>query len=549
MKKFSSALIAIAALSSAYPAWPKEPTSDAAGLQQRLSARFGGDRSGVCILAAVIEGGATTRARFCAGTRNDGPPAMDAAMEIGSITKTMTAYLVADLVERGVWSLEDPIARHLPPGTAVPRQGDRQILVRDLLTHSSGLPSLPPGMASPDPNNPYATLTEAELLAALGHVQLTRPIGSQSEYSNFGMMLISLAVARSDGGSYEAALRERLFRPLGMSAYVTNPGSMHLADGHLSSGRRTEAWTIAPDLAGVGMVRASLDDMERYAHAALGDGPADVVALLRKTEQPLSPGFGMNWMRQTIQGHDVVLHEGATGGFSSLIALDPAMHRAVVLLADTELVDVGGLGDLGLALLGLDVPVQAPRKVESAPAKLRRAIAGLYQLGPMTLRIWETDGGRLMAQASGQDAFELHYDSHGDFYPEGFSALLTPLPEGHDGAPIARFAWRQGGGTEEAHRLGSETQSAPTVTNPAWRDWAGEYQLADHFSIRVFERDGRLMVQGTGQPAIESRSTGPDHIEIPQVGATVDFERDAGGRVVAGVLLQNGHVLRGLRHQ
>ena len=46
----------------------------------------------------------------------------------------MTAVLVADLIESGKWSLDDPLAMHLPPGTPVPRQGERQILLRDVGT-------------------------------------------------------------------------------------------------------------------------------------------------------------------------------------------------------------------------------------------------------------------------------------------------------------------------------------------------------------------------------------------------------------------------------
>jgi CubicO group peptidase (beta-lactamase class C family) len=546
MKSSMSALALAAACMTGTTAWAALPPGDDAALEQRFAARFAGDRTGACVLAAVIDHDKVVRARSCAGTRDDGPPAMDAALEIGSVTKTMTAYLVADLVERGLWSLDDPIARHLPAGTIVPRQGDRQILVRDLLTHSAGLPPLPPGMQSPDPSDPYASLTEAELLKSLAQVQLSRPIGSQSEYSNFGMMLVSLAVARSDGGSYEAALRERLFKPLGMTSYVTVSASERPAQGHLPTGRPTKPWTLTPNLAGVGMVRASLADMERYARAGLGDGPADVVARMLKTEQPLANGYGMNWARQSIEGHTVLMHEGGTGGFSSFIALDLAAHRAVVLLADTALTDLGGLGDLGLALLGLDVPVQAPRKSESASPAARHALVGDYRLGALPLHIWEEDG-RLLAQAAGQDSFELQHDSRGDFYPTAFSALLTPLPDAKQDGLVQRFAWRQGGGVVEAVRVGSTADTKPTITNLAWRDWAGEFQLAGNFALRVFEQDGRLMVQGTGQPAIEAEPVGPDRIAIRSVGAVVEFERGADGQVVAAVLRQNGQVLRGVR--
>lgn len=519
------------------------PASEAA-VEQLLAQRFDGDRSGACVQAAVIDQGRVWRARRCAGTRADGAPVADAAFEIGSVTKTMTAALVAGLVDAGRWSLDDPIVRHLPAGAAVPRQGERQILVRDLLTHASGLPVLPPGLPVTDPPNPYAALTESQLLDALKKTSLARPIGSQAAYSNFGMMLVSLAVARSLGGDLEAALREQLFKSLGMAtAYVAPPRDATPAAGHLPGGQATPAWTITTNLAGVGMVKATLDDMVAYARAQLGEAPPALVASLRRTQQPLAHGFGMAWSLRTLQGRGLVMHEGGTGGFSALVMLEPAARRAVVVLADTALTDLGGLGDLGLALLGLPQVLQ-PRRAIEAPAALRRALAGDYELGGLRLKIWEADG-RLMAQATGQAAFELRHDSRGDFYPLGFSALLRPEPT-EPGRPIARFFWHQMGGTMEARRVGL-AEPLPAISNPAWQPWAGEYQLAPAFSLRVFEREGRLMVQGSGQPAVAAEVTGLDRIAIQAVGAVIEFERDAEGRVVAAVLLQGGQRLRGLR--
>ena len=518
----------------------------AAALGQRLADRFAGDRTGTCVLAAVIDKDQVLRARSCAGTRKDPAPALDAAFEIGSVSKTMTAYLVQSLVARGQWSLDDPIAKHLPEGTAVPRQGERQILVRDLVTHSSGLPGLPPGMAMGDMSNPYAALTEAQLLASLSQVKLSRPIGSQAEYSNYGMMLLSLAVARSLGGDYEAALREQLFKPLGMgSAYVAKPLGAAPAAGHLPTGEPTAAWTITPNLAGVGMVKATLADMESYARAQLGDGPAAPVALMRETQQPLTHGIAMNWGLQQVQGHKLVMHEGGTGGFSSLVVLEPSEHRAVVLLADTSLADLGGLTELGLDMLGLDMPPQQPRRAVEAPAALRKAMVGEYELAGMKLKIWE-QGDKLMAQASGQGAFELRYDSRGDFYPLGFSALLRPQPRAAADKPVERFAWHQMGGLVEARRAGL-VEASPSIANPAWRDWAGEFQLMPQFSLKVFEQDGQLMIQGSGQPAIPAEVVGKDRVEVKAVGAVLEFERDASGQVVAAVLLQGGQKLRGAK--
>ncbi|MFG6412561.1 serine hydrolase domain-containing protein [Roseateles sp. DC23W] len=519
------------------------PASDA-DIEKLLATRFDGDRSGTCVQAAVIEPGKVWRAVRCAGTREGGAPAAGAAFEIGSVTKTMAAALVAGLVDTGRWSLDDAIARHLPEGTAVPRQGERQILVRDLVTHTSGLPALPPGLSVVNPADPYASLTEAQVLAALKQVQLARPIGSQPEYSNFGMLVLSIAMACSLGGDLEAALRGQLFKPLGMAtAYIASPLGAAPAAGHLPDGTPTPAWSIATNLAGFGMVKATLDDMVRYARAQLGDGPPALVAPLRRTQQPLAQGYGMNWLLRRVQGRELVMHEGGTGGFSSLVVLEPGAQRAVVVLADTALTDLGGLGDIGFALLGLDMPLQ-PRRAVEAPAALRRALAGDYELGPLRVTISETDG-RLMAQVPGQPALELRHDSRGDFYPLGLSALLRPEPPA-DGQPVARFTWQQGGGVTQARRV-ALVEALPTITNPAWKDWAGEFQLAPQFSLKVFEREGKLMVQGSDQPAIAAEVTGTDRIAIKVVGAVVAFERDADQRVVAAVLLQGGQRLRGLR--
>ena len=514
-----------------------------AELAQRLQARFAGDRTGLCVAAAVIDGAQVARAHVCANPRADGGPGDDAAFEIGSVTKTMTAALVADLIQSGRWSLDDPIAKHLPPGTVVPRQGERQILVRDLVTHSSGLPALPAHMRATDPARPYANLSERDVLDSLAEAKLAAPIGTQTAYSNFGMMLVSLAVARTYGQDYETALRERVLAPLGMrGAYITQaPAGIRPAVGHLPSGVATPAWTIATNLAGVGMVRATLADMQRYAQAELGLVDTPLKATLQLTQQPVAHGYGINWMRRNLEGRDLLLHEGGTGGFSSLVVLDPQHGRGVVLLADTALSDMGGLSDIGLALLGLAVPAGTPRLAQPVPASLREQLPGDYLLGalPVTIR---AEGERLILAPQGQRPVELHYDDHGTLYVNEASALLLPAIEA---GKIDRFTWRQGGGLVEGVRVGS-TRSY-TATNPRWRDWAGEYDLGSGFRIAVFERDGKLFIQGSGQVAIEASEAGDDRIEVAAVGAQLQFRRDASGKVVGMTLKQRGAVLEGVR--
>ncbi len=144
-------------------------------LRAALEQRFKDDRTGACVAAAVIDDGTTARAYFCADAKSQRPYDEHTAFEIGSVTKTMTAALLAEFIARGEVTLDDPIAKLLPPGTSVPSFNGRQITIGDIVTHTSGLPSFPWRMT--DINNPYARLTERDLLGTLAATQLTRAPG------------------------------------------------------------------------------------------------------------------------------------------------------------------------------------------------------------------------------------------------------------------------------------------------------------------------------------------------------------------------------------
>ena len=71
-----------------------------------------------------------------------GPARADTLFEIGSITKTFTGLLLADMAARGEIGLNDPAAKYLPAGWTLPVRG-RPLTLLDLTTHRSGLPRVP----------------------------------------------------------------------------------------------------------------------------------------------------------------------------------------------------------------------------------------------------------------------------------------------------------------------------------------------------------------------------------------------------------------------
>lgn len=433
-----------------------------AELAQKIEQRFAGDRSGACVIAAVIEpSGAegqlrAAQASRCAGARRQELGGA-VALEIGSITKTMTGMLLGQLVAEGRLSLDDELQGLAPAGATVPTFDGAAIRLKHLVTHTSGLPSIPAALALGDAENPYATLREQDLWRALAATELTRKPGAGWEYSNFAVMLLSSLVAREEGRSYEDALRARIFEPLGMrQSYLTRaPAGVTAAVGHKVGGAATSAWDFAENLGGVGGVRATLADLVRYATAQLGEGDAAVVAMARRSHQavelgeprgPGEPEMGLGWVRGTLDGRTVLLHDGGTGGFSSILIADPEARRAVVVLADTQLATVGGVAELGLHLLDERLPLDGPRLPAVAEPALVQALVGRYQLeGGLSVTL-ERRGAALWAVVEGaggpdeRRAFELAYDSHGDFYPRQgeLDGLLTPVL-GEDGRQT--FVW------------------------------------------------------------------------------------------------------------
>jgi serine-type D-Ala-D-Ala carboxypeptidase/endopeptidase len=491
----------------------------------------------------------------CADAKSERPFDERTAFEIGSVSKTMTAALLAEFIGRGEIALDDPVAKLLPPGTIVPSFSGHQISIGNIVTNTSGLPSFPWPITNL--KNPYARLTETDLLGTLAATQLTRAPGSQWEYSNFAVMVLSYALAKRSGTDFETLLRERLLSPLGMSdTYIAKrPANVRVAQGHLSNGMPAGPWDFHVDMAGVGGVRATLPDMVRYLEGQLGTRASQIAPALARTQQQVASvgghAMGMTWeilsAANIANGHTIIMHPGGTGGYSSFVAFDRAAQRAVVLLSDTALTDLGGLRALGLHLLDPSLPAGAPRTVASADVKLIDALAGRYRLQNGLGVDLRHKGNALTIQADGQPEFEMGYDSAGDFYPLQIDGLLRPQRKA-DGTYT--FAWFQLGGVLQAERIGTPAPVAAKwmPTEAQLKEYNGNYPLVPAFALRVFSTGAKLFVQGTSQAPLEVASVDKDVFVAESVGAEIDFERDANGRVIALTLKQHGQVLHGERH-
>lgn len=365
--------------------------------------------------------------------------------EIGSITKTFTALLLADAVLKRELTLDDPVEAAL--GQRLRDSEGQPLRWRDLATHRSGLPRMPGNFAPARPEDPYADYTEASLRAFLDRWRPDVPRDRRWTYSNLGFGLLGMSLARALGTPYPALLQTRVLQPLGLQDLrlsLTQAPDTRVLTGHDEQGQALAAWTfdtMAPAGGLVGPVTA----LARYAQAAMGLvdsplAPAFALCLQRHADggTPVNQ-MGLGWILGTLRGRPFATHDGSTYGFASSIFLEPQRRHATAVLSNAH----GGVGDLALHLLD---PVIPPRNLVAEreardqaalelPAEQLQPLEGNYALTPQFKLTLQLRGGRLMAQATGQGAFELFARA-----PREFFARVTPLRirfEGAEGTPPA----------------------------------------------------------------------------------------------------------------
>jgi CubicO group peptidase (beta-lactamase class C family) len=337
--------------------------------------------------------------------------------EIGSITKVFTALLLADMANKGEVSLDDPAAKYLPAGHRMPERGGRPITLTDLATHRSGLPRMADDMWSlRHPDGEFADYTEQRLLAFLDRHQLTREPGARFEYSNLGMGLVGYLLTRAAGSDYETLVRERITGPLGMDDTMITlpPGHAAPLAAPLDAYMRPVKPIEMAALAGAGAVRSTVADMLIFARALLD--PASPIAPALKTalsvRTPSENRFeqALGWVVRRLPGRELLMHDGSTYGFSSILILEPAKSRAVVVLVNSAAEP--GPTDLAFNIVGGQQvqptpavppapPPFVPRTAISLPVAELDKVAGRYDFGPGFVLAITRDGGYLYAQREG----------------------------------------------------------------------------------------------------------------------------------------------------
>lgn len=331
-------------------------TVDAAHWQRRLAvlaAKHGVTGAALGILRVGADGRPDELAEAAYGLLNvdSGVAATtDSVFQIGSVSKVWTATVVQQLVEEGLLDLDAPLAQVLPELRLSDPDVTKQVTMRHLLTHTSGID----GDVFTDTGRGDDCLEK--YTALLAEVAQNHPLGATWSYCNSGFSLAGYVIERLTGGTWDAAMRQRLFTPLGLKRTVTLPEEALLhraAVGHVDGpdGQRVPApvWGLPRAVGPAGLITATVADVLAFARMHLTGGLAadgsrllseqGVAAMADKhadlpDKHSLGDSWGLGWIRYGWDGRRLIGHDGNTIGQAAFLRLLPEQGLAVTLLTN-----------------------------------------------------------------------------------------------------------------------------------------------------------------------------------------------------------------------
>ncbi|MBT2745940.1 MULTISPECIES: serine hydrolase domain-containing protein [unclassified Lysobacter] len=428
----------------------------------------------------------------------------DSLFKIASNSKSMTTAALARLVDAGKLRWDDPVTKYLPDFRMHEDWVTREMQVRDLLIHNSGLRAGAGDlMLWPEPN----TFTRADILHGLRYLKPVHSFRSRYDYDNLLYIVAGEVAAKAGGAPYEDVLKREVFAPLGLSRCqigawdrdavgdVAQPHARR--DGRYLPVRQDEARIAASTMDPAGGVRCSLNDMIIWLRAWLtpdrrgADGkpwlsreqrealwraqmPMNVSPRQRDWANTHFAAYGYGWRLTDADGAFKVSHTGTLMGMYSLVTLLPDRRSGFVVLINGDAGDARSVFDQ--MLTRQFTAAQAERDRERGVAWYADALAADAQ-APVAGRAPDTSRRKAATPAELRARLGVYRDpwfGEVSVCARGqsvrWSARKSPLLTGTivRAGPRLRIDW-----------------DAEEVDTPAWIDFAASDQAATFVMSKV----------------------------------------------------------------
>jgi len=279
------------------------------------------------------------------------------SFRLASVTKQFTAAAILALVEEGKLRLDDRLGTLL---SGVPPYA-RDVRVRHLLAHTSGIPDYEPILGSDD----GPQVKDHDVLALLHKAnKLYFAPGTSWRYSNSGYALLALVVERVSGERFAGYLRRRIFDRAGMPTAVAHEdgvdtvASRAYGYSHDAGGWQRTDQSRTSAVLGDGGIYASAEELAHWSNA-LGRNAVLSAATFSTATTPVTlpsgaaTSYGFGWFLDEFLGHRRQRHEGDSIGFRTAIQRYPDVRLTVIVLVNRGAAPIDALSD-GVARIYLE---------------------------------------------------------------------------------------------------------------------------------------------------------------------------------------------------
>lgn len=365
--------------------------------------------------------------------------------QFGSTGKTYTATTIMILVGRGLIELDAPVRQYVPELRLKDEETARKVTVLQLLNHTAGWAG---DLLDNTGSGDDALAKYVELMAGLDQVT---PLGSTVSYNNASLSLAGRVIEKVTGQTFEQAMKELLFDPLGLSHSFFFPtdvmtrrfvvGHSQHPDGHIAVAR---PWALPRGGSPAGGITSDIRDLITWVRFSLGDGrAADGTRLLPETlfrsmQQPTasSPGnaigdaVGISWWLRDVGGVQLVSHGGNTIGQDSGFDLVPERNFGIATVTNCS--PSGGQFNEEMRRWALQnylgVVERDPDPITLSEPELLR-YAGRYETLAATADIAVSDGGLIVnVEIKPEVLAQLHASGEEEPEQPPFPLGLLPGP-------------------------------------------------------------------------------------------------------------------------
>ncbi|MEO0332947.1 MAG: serine hydrolase domain-containing protein, partial [Bacteroidota bacterium] len=276
---------------------------------------------------------------------------------VGSLTKSITALAIMQLMEAGKIHLDHPVKHYIPEFTTANPSKSDHVTVRMLLSNTAGL------SADVAPTYDISESSVEHLTKTLSNTFILTNPGEVYQYSNLGFSIAGLLISRVSGQPYAEYVRDNIFAPLNMRrSWVLPPATTSSSTDHYPGIDRvitdqSEEIRSGEFVAAGQYTQSTTADLANYLGLYLNSGLFNnkrVVAdsLIHQMWDPqidfpglsLDEGgdgqryqYGLGWMISKIDGRKIIHHGGSTGTASSFTMIDPENGLAASLLTNVDL--------------------------------------------------------------------------------------------------------------------------------------------------------------------------------------------------------------------